>query len=158
VLTMAIELSTNGNLNVPTLTKTAMSSEAVRSRGKEASDFARKLAEDLMRRSTAEVEKLAKTFDELTFLRSCQEFLVREFGCDIEVYQAGEPGAQDPKRHPAAQRYWCNDSVAPAPEQFVRLVQLVQYLSHQEVHQFIHALRLGIETRASGQDDGTVLC
>lgn len=89
VLEMAAGLHAKGELKVPSLTKAAMSRESVRSRGKEAQDFARKLAEELMKRSSTEVEKLSLKIDELEFLRGCKDFLEREYGCEVQVHQAG---------------------------------------------------------------------
>jgi len=95
VLSMAVSLHAKGELKVPTLTKMAMANESVRRHGKEASDFARKTAEELMKRSASEVEKMALRLDELTYLRSCQAFLGKEYGCSVEVHQAGEEGVAD---------------------------------------------------------------
>ncbi len=97
VVSMAVELHEKGDLKVPTLTKAAMANDLVRARGKEASDFARKTAEDLLKRSPAEVKKLAQRFDELSFLAASREFLEKEYGCVIEVHEAGEPGVADPQ-------------------------------------------------------------
>ncbi|MBI0582147.1 MAG: leucine--tRNA ligase, partial [Methanomassiliicoccales archaeon] len=97
VVSMAMALQEKGDLKVPTLTKMAMSDEAVRGKGKEASDFARKTAEDLMKRSPAEIRKLAQRFDELSFLRASREFLEKEYGCAIEVHEAGEHDVVDPQ-------------------------------------------------------------
>jgi leucyl-tRNA synthetase len=97
VVSMAVELHDKGDLKVPTLTKAAMANDLVRARGKEASDFARKTAEDLLKRSPAEVKKLAQRFDELSFLAASREFLEKEYGCVIEVHEAGEPGVADPQ-------------------------------------------------------------
>lgn len=97
VLDMALELSSKGELKVPTLTKAAMANENVRTHGKEASDFARKIAEDLMKRSANELVKLGQRFDELEFLKLCQAFLSHEYECAVEVHMAGEPGIVDPQ-------------------------------------------------------------
>jgi leucyl-tRNA synthetase len=97
VVSMAVELHEKGDLKVPTLTKMAMADELVRVKGKEASDFARKTAEDLMKRSPAEAKKLAQRFDELSFLRASKDFLDKEYGCAIAVHEAGEPGVMDPQ-------------------------------------------------------------
>lgn len=97
VVSMAAELHEKGELKVPTLTKMAMAHETVRVKGKEASDFARKTAEDLMKRSPAEAKRQAQRFDELSFLAASREFLEKEYGCAIEVHEAGEPGVADPQ-------------------------------------------------------------
>ncbi|MCX6650797.1 MAG: leucine--tRNA ligase [Methanomassiliicoccales archaeon] len=96
VVALALDLSSKGELKVPTLTKAAMAREDIRVHGKEASDYARKLAEELMKRSASEVKKMGMTFDELEFLRSCADFLGREYGCAVDVHMAGEPGVTDP--------------------------------------------------------------
>jgi leucyl-tRNA synthetase len=97
VVSMAVELHETGDLKVPTLTKAAMAHEMVRAKGKEASDFARKTAEDLMKRSPAEAKKLAQRFDELSYLRASKDFLEKEYGCAIQVHEAGETGVADPQ-------------------------------------------------------------
>jgi leucyl-tRNA synthetase len=97
VVSMAAKLHEKGELKVPTLTKMAMAHEMVRAKGKEASDFARKTAEDLMKRSPAEARKAAQRFDELSFLNASREFLEREYGCVVSVHEAGEPGVADPQ-------------------------------------------------------------
>ena len=96
VMAMAMDLSSKGELKIPTLTKAVMAHEDIRAHGKEASDYARKLAEDLMKRSLTEIKKMGQTFDELAVLRSCVEFLGREYGCVVEVHRAGEAGVVDP--------------------------------------------------------------
>ncbi|HOE52772.1 MAG TPA: leucine--tRNA ligase [Methanomassiliicoccales archaeon] len=102
VLAMAIGLHAKGELKVPTLTKMAMADEEVRAHGKEASDYARRMAEELMKRSSPEVQKMAHTFDERAFLESSRGFLEREYGCIVEVHGAEERGASDPQ-HKARQ-------------------------------------------------------
>ncbi|KAF5051885.1 Valine--tRNA ligase [anaerobic digester metagenome] len=97
VVSMAAELHEKAELKVPTLTKMAMAQESVRVKGKEASDFARKTAEDLMKRSPAEARKMAQRFDELSFLSASREFLEKEYNCAVAVHEAGEPGIADPQ-------------------------------------------------------------
>ncbi len=65
VLQKAIALFRDNELKVPTLTKQVMQDEDIKRHGKEASDLARKMAEDLTRRSADEVERMAVRFDEL---------------------------------------------------------------------------------------------
>ena len=101
ILAMAVSLHAKGELRVPTLTKMAMADEEVRVHGKEASDYARRLAEELMKRSSSEVQKMAHTFDEHAFLEASKGFLEREYNCIVEVHGAGEHGA-DPQ-HKARQ-------------------------------------------------------
>ena len=68
----------------------------IRPKGKEASDFARKMAEDLMKRSPQELEKLSVRLEEEEFLANAAEFIALEVGCDVAVYSADDASAPDP--------------------------------------------------------------
>ncbi|HTY47828.1 MAG TPA: leucine--tRNA ligase [Methanomassiliicoccales archaeon] len=93
-----LELAAKKQLAVPALTKAAMADEELRKRGKEVADFARKFAEDLMKRSQQELERLRVDFDERAYLKSASSYLASEFGCDVLVFGADEPDIVDPQR------------------------------------------------------------
>ncbi len=59
VLSLAIEMARSKQLNVPSLTKRTMSDNDMKKLGKEASDFARRTAEELMKRSEAELDRMS---------------------------------------------------------------------------------------------------
>ncbi|QLH74026.1 MAG: leucine--tRNA ligase [Methanomassiliicoccales archaeon] len=96
-MVMALELAEKGELKVPTLTKAMMQDEHIKKHGKEASDYARKTAEDLLKRSKVELDKLKSVFDELEFIRSALPFLIKEFGCEVAVFNADDPQRPDPQ-------------------------------------------------------------
>jgi leucyl-tRNA synthetase len=96
VYRMAIDLQKKGELKIPTLTKAAMADEEIRKHGKEAPDYARKLAEELMKRSSGEVERLETAIDEYAYLSSVVGFLGAELGCQVSVFSADDPAKEDP--------------------------------------------------------------
>jgi leucyl-tRNA synthetase len=96
VMQKAIALFRSGDLKVPTLTKQVMQDEGIKRHGKEASDLARKMAEDLPRRSREEVDRMAVWFDELAYLREAERFLARELQCEVQVFSADDPEKVDP--------------------------------------------------------------
>jgi leucyl-tRNA synthetase len=100
----AISMAKQKQLTVPSLTKSIMMEPDIRPKGKEASDFARKIAEELMKRSTQELERLSVRLEEEAFLRNAAPFMAQEMGCDVSVYSADDPAAPDPhKKSRAAQ-------------------------------------------------------
>jgi leucyl-tRNA synthetase len=86
----------NGTLNTPTLTKAMMLDPEIRKYGKDAPDFARKLAEDLVKRSKEELVRIGLKFDELDFLKSAEKFLAQELQCQVNVFSAEDPERDDP--------------------------------------------------------------
>ena len=96
VYSMAIELYKKGELKIPTLTKAAMADEEIRKHGKEAPDYTRKLAEELMKRSRTEIERLETHIDEYTYLSEVVGFLGAELGCRVSVFSADDPAKEDP--------------------------------------------------------------
>jgi len=97
VYEMGLRMARGKEISVPGLTKAAMADPGIRSKGKEASDFARKVAEELIKRSAQEVDRLSVKFDELRYLRNAAAFMTSELGCDIFVYSADDPEVKDPR-------------------------------------------------------------
>ena len=95
---MGLRMAHGKEISVPGLTKAAMADQAIRTKGKEASDFARKVAEDLMKRSQADLDRLSVMFDELRYLKNAAPFMTSELGCDVYVYSADNPEIFDPQR------------------------------------------------------------
>jgi len=95
---MAVSMAKGGKLTVPALTKAAMAREDIKKKGKEASDFARRIAEELLKRSSAEVERQGVSLDELRYLNEAANFISGELGCDVLIYSADDPEAPDPHR------------------------------------------------------------
>jgi len=96
-MAMALEMARKGELKVPTLTKAMMQDPELKQHGKEASDYARKIAEDLLKRSENELAKLEVQFDELPFLQAAQPFLSKEIGCEVKVFSAEDHEKEDPQ-------------------------------------------------------------
>ena len=98
VFETALRMGRGKELSVPSLTKAAMSDPVIRAKGKEAAEFARKTAEDLMKRSYQDLDRLSVSFDELRYLRNAAPFISSELGCDVSVYSADDPEIVDPQR------------------------------------------------------------
>jgi leucyl-tRNA synthetase len=98
VLSIGLELASGGQLTIPALTKAVMSRDDLKRRGKEAAEFARKIAEDLMRRADGERKRLSIEVDELSYLTESAAFLSKEVGATVEVYSADDASAPDPQK------------------------------------------------------------
>jgi len=96
-MSMALGLLRSGELKTPTLTKAMMADADIKKHGKEAPDFARKLAEDLVKRSKEEVRRLEVQFDELAFMNQVTAFLSKEIGCEVSAYSAEDANKLDPQ-------------------------------------------------------------
>jgi leucyl-tRNA synthetase len=83
---------------IPGLTKTVMGRDDLKKLGKDSADFARKTAEDLLKRSETEIIKLSSDIDENAYLKGAAGFLAKELGCEVAVYSADEQGMPDPQR------------------------------------------------------------
>lgn len=94
----ALQMAKQRQLSIPALTKVVMTDPSTKSRGKEASDFARKMAEELMKRSPAELERISVRIDERRFLTHAANFIAAEMGCDVFVYSAEDAEAPDPQK------------------------------------------------------------
>lgn len=97
IFSMAVGMALEGEVSVPQLTKAAMVDPDIRSRGKEAANFARKMAEEISKRSDEDLDSLKVEFDELDYLRSSLEFMRSQLGCDVRVSSADEEGIHDPE-------------------------------------------------------------
>ncbi len=98
VLALGLELVREKQLSIPALTKAVMARDDLKRRGKESADFARKTAEDLMKRSETEMRQLGMEIDELAYLTDASPFLAKELGCEVAVYRADDPQAPDPQK------------------------------------------------------------
>ncbi|NLT37722.1 MAG: leucine--tRNA ligase [Methanomassiliicoccus sp.] len=98
VLELGLELARSKQLSVPGLTKAVMFKDDLKRRGKESADFARKTAEDLLKRSEVELNKLAMDVDEMAYLQDAAVFLARDMACEVGVYSADDPTAPDPQK------------------------------------------------------------
>ncbi len=97
VMSVAVTMAEQGSLSIPNLTKSVMSDENVRSHGKAASEFAKKVATDMMRRSTSELERLSADIDEAGLLGEARPFLESELGCEVVVHSSDEDDLYDPQ-------------------------------------------------------------
>lgn len=98
VLDLALDMSGEDSLTVPSLTKAVMSREDLRRMGKEAASFARKQAEEMMKRSAGEKRRLAAPLDEYQYLSDAADFLSEALGAEVVIYSADDTSAPDPQR------------------------------------------------------------
>ncbi|MDD1746149.1 MAG: leucine--tRNA ligase, partial [Methanomassiliicoccales archaeon] len=98
VYQMGLKMARGKEISVPGLTKAAMANPDIRVKGKEASDFSRKVAEDLIKRSPQELDRMSAGFDELRYLKNAAGFITSELGCDIFVFSADDPELVDPQK------------------------------------------------------------
>lgn len=98
VFAIALEQAGEKKLTVPGLTKAVMSRDELKRQGKEAADFARRTAEDLMKRSETEMVRLSTALDEHAYLTAAAGFLSKELGAEVAVYSADDKDAPDPQR------------------------------------------------------------
>jgi len=98
IAAIALAQAAEGKLTVPGLTKAVMSRDDLKRQGKEAADFARRTAEDLMKRSRTEMTRLSTELDEHAYLTAAAAFLSKEIGAGVEVYSADDKDAPDPQR------------------------------------------------------------
>lgn len=95
VMKDAIAMAEAGNLTIPDLTKRCMADENLKKRGKETSDFVKKIAVDLMRSNLKDKKALAD-LDEEPLLKSAKDFIASETGMETEIYGADEENKFDP--------------------------------------------------------------
>ena len=88
VLKMAADLMNDGKLDIPTLTKMAMSDETIRNNGKAASELARKFATDLIRNASG-IDVLG--LNEYDHLKNAESFMSSELGMNVTVQSADAP-------------------------------------------------------------------
>ncbi|MGD0056491.1 MAG: leucine--tRNA ligase [Methanomassiliicoccales archaeon] len=98
VFEKAIQMAKENGLSVPAITKATMSDPDMKKHGKEAADFARKTAEDLMKRSASDVSRIARSINEFRYLTEASSFISEEIGCDVAVHSADDPDAYDPQK------------------------------------------------------------
>jgi leucyl-tRNA synthetase len=98
IFSIALKMTKTKELSVPGLTKAVMARDDLKRRGKEAADFARKTAEDILKRSEVELEKLSRDLDEHAYLKDASLFLAKELGATVEVYSADDAAAPDPQK------------------------------------------------------------
>ena len=98
VLAIGLGLMGDKQLSIPGLTKAVMARDDLKRRGKDSADFARKTAEDLMKRSETELLKLAMDIDENAYLMDAAVFLAKELGCEVEIHSADDATAPDPQK------------------------------------------------------------
>jgi len=97
VLAMAVEMALSGRRSIPDLIKSVMSDPGIKRIGKEAVNFARKIMDELSKRSREELEKLSVRFDELEYLNASADFIESEVGSPVEILSADTPDLYDPK-------------------------------------------------------------
>ena len=73
-----------------------MTNDDLKKHGKEAADFAKKTAEELMKRSEPNNER--SSIDEYAFLSNATKFLSKELNCEVSVFSADEKDLVDPQK------------------------------------------------------------
>ena len=104
---LAAHLAREGRLAMPAFMERAMADEALKPHAKELAAFAKRVVEEMPRRSAEDVAHLLAAVPERAYLEASRAFLERELGCPVAVHEAGEPGVPDPKgkaRHAAPGR------------------------------------------------------
>jgi len=96
VMRVALELSAEGKLDIPALTKACMSRPDIRKQGKAAQELAKKLAVDMSRTSN-EGRKALIQLNEKAHLSAASEFISSELNVKVEVMSADDPGIYDPQ-------------------------------------------------------------
>jgi leucyl-tRNA synthetase len=94
---IALDLASNKKLQINDLMKTAMTNDNIKSHSKEASQFAKKLVENLKNRGADELDRLSIEIDEKGYLTEALEFLKSEYKCEVEVQSADEKDLYDPQ-------------------------------------------------------------
>ncbi|MGI6009258.1 MAG: leucine--tRNA ligase, partial [Methanomethylophilus sp.] len=95
VMEEAIAMAEAGELSIPALTKKCMADENLRKMGKAVSEFAKKIAVDILR-SNVEDKKALAGLDEEALLKSAAAFIASETGMETEVFGADEESRYDP--------------------------------------------------------------
>ncbi len=94
---MAVDMSIKSELAVNNLMKRAMGEDSIKKHSKEASGYAKKLVEDLKNRGVEDLMRLKVVVDEKGYLMEAQDFLKRDYNCDIEVYSSDDENRYDPQ-------------------------------------------------------------
>jgi leucyl-tRNA synthetase len=97
VFAMAVRMAVKGELSIPNLTKAAMADPDIRSKGKDAANFARRMAEDITKRSDQDMKSLLVEFDEIDYLNSSRDFIESQLGCEVFIRAADDKDIHDPE-------------------------------------------------------------
>ncbi|MBR2254324.1 MAG: class I tRNA ligase family protein, partial [Candidatus Methanomethylophilaceae archaeon] len=95
VIDTALQMSADGDLSIPNLTKRCMSDETIKKNGKTASELAKKVTVDIQR-SEGDNLRRAVSVDEYELLTKASEFLSTETSIPTSVMRADEEGLYDP--------------------------------------------------------------
>ncbi|MCL2142923.1 MAG: leucine--tRNA ligase [Methanomassiliicoccaceae archaeon] len=96
VMRTALDLSSSGKLDIPTLTKMCMADESLRKHGKTVPELAKKFATEMSRTSNDWRYALLQ-LDETEHLSSAARFISSETGVNVTVISADDEGLYDPK-------------------------------------------------------------
>lgn len=94
-LSIAVSLAEEGEVSVPGVMKACMSDELLKAMEKQASEFAKRTAVDVMRSRLPDRRALA-ALDEEALVRNARDFIAAETGFEVEVYVADDGGKYDP--------------------------------------------------------------
>ncbi|AIZ56417.1 leucine--tRNA ligase [Candidatus Methanoplasma termitum] len=96
VMKMGLEMTEEGKLDIPTLTKKCMADEELRKNGKAVTEFVKKVVTDLSRSSSSSKRDMIE-MDEYSLLTSAKDFLKEELGAEVDVFSADDEKAYDPQ-------------------------------------------------------------
>jgi len=86
-----------GKVDISSLIKGVMAGATAPEAKKEIPQFAKELVSELGRISAEERGVLAIRIDELTAVSKAKDFLSGQFGCEVAVFSADDPGRTDPR-------------------------------------------------------------
>jgi leucyl-tRNA synthetase len=96
VMGIALDLASEGRLDIPTLTKACMSDESLRKHGKAVPELAKKFATDMTRTSN-EGRRALLRLDEYRHLMAAADFISSELGFKADVISADGDDIYDPQ-------------------------------------------------------------
>ncbi len=96
VMGYALEMMEDGTLSVPSLTKRCMSDDGIKTKGKAASEFAKKVAIDFGRASIEDKKAIVNT-DEFALLSNAAAFFSDELKTEVSVFDSDADGLYDPQ-------------------------------------------------------------
>lgn len=102
----AIQLRTQGNLDVGSLMKEALKLDDVKAHAKEASKYAQELTDHIVKLKPSDFELYSKCTNEKKYLEESREFLEREFKCEVHFFGADDSDKDDPMSRAQGAKPW----------------------------------------------------
>ncbi len=96
VLQLALSLEDRQQFSMNALMKDVMADASLKTRAKQASQYAGKLAGDIKKMTEADRRRYQVHLDEAGYLQSAKAFLEATFSCPVEIWHADDQGIVDP--------------------------------------------------------------